>query len=202
MYRSRWAVAGLVGSVLALSLAPVLMPEAYSWIAHTTSESAAQNVPGAWLARLGFVLFGTSVLAVCVMRSHDWGVGATAAHATFGLMMLVTAFASTRSWETGVAYNSVEDTVHSFAATAMGFAFAVGVMLVALRRKRTTGSIRLLDVVALVASIAIPLLMVAFGDVAGLAQRLMFALAYVWYGREASDPRRYRQSESLRTMDS
>ena len=35
--------------VLALALAPLLMPASYSPIAHTTSESAAQGLAGAWL---------------------------------------------------------------------------------------------------------------------------------------------------------
>ncbi len=41
----------LVASATSLALAPTLMPESYSWVSHTTSESAAQGV-GAWLARL------------------------------------------------------------------------------------------------------------------------------------------------------
>jgi hypothetical protein len=38
------------------------MPADYSWVSNTTSESAAQGVQGAWMARLGFVLFGMSVI--------------------------------------------------------------------------------------------------------------------------------------------
>jgi hypothetical protein len=53
----------LTVSALALAVAPMLMPESYSWVVHTTSESAAQGVNGAWLARLGFVAFGFAVLA-------------------------------------------------------------------------------------------------------------------------------------------
>lgn len=54
-------VAGLSASALILALAPVLMPTGYSWVSHTTSESAAQGVAGAWLARCGSLLFGFSV---------------------------------------------------------------------------------------------------------------------------------------------
>src|SRR3972149_9736058 len=48
----------LLLSLLALLLAPSLMPASYSWFRHTTSVSAAQGISGAWLARLGFLLFG------------------------------------------------------------------------------------------------------------------------------------------------
>lgn len=48
----------LVGSALALGLAPLMMPASYSWISDSTSESGAQGIEGAWLANLGFMLFG------------------------------------------------------------------------------------------------------------------------------------------------
>ena len=51
-------LAGLVASGLALALSPALLPENYTWVSNTTSEGAAQRVEGAWLARLGFLLFG------------------------------------------------------------------------------------------------------------------------------------------------
>jgi hypothetical protein len=40
-------------------------------------------------------------------------------------------------------------------------------------------------VVAIVASVVIPLAMSASTDVTGALQRAMFAIAYLWYGREA-----------------
>jgi TRAP-type C4-dicarboxylate transport system permease small subunit len=61
------AIAGLVASALALALAPLLLPTSYSWVAHTTSESAAQGVPGSWLARVGFLVFGAAVLATAFL---------------------------------------------------------------------------------------------------------------------------------------
>ena len=63
----------LVISATCLLLAPALMPESYSWIQHTTSESAAQGVEGAWLARLGFVTFGLGVLWLTALLRVVWG---------------------------------------------------------------------------------------------------------------------------------
>jgi len=79
------AVVGLVLSATALLSAPLLMPAGYSWVSNTTSESAAQGVPGAWLARGGFVLFGSAVLVLCRRCGHRWGRLATACHGVFGL---------------------------------------------------------------------------------------------------------------------
>lgn len=56
---------GIVGaflvSMICLVLAPTVLPEGYSVVAHTTSEAAAQATDGAWLARTGLFLFGLAV---------------------------------------------------------------------------------------------------------------------------------------------
>ena len=67
---------GLGASAAMLALAPILMPAGYSWLSKTTSESAAQGVDGAWLTRLGFVVFGLSVLLLTVARRRAWGLAA------------------------------------------------------------------------------------------------------------------------------
>lgn len=46
---------------------------------------------------------------------------------------------------------------------------------------------RVLDVAALAASVTIPLSMGAWSGSAGLLQRLMFLVAYLWYAIEALD---------------
>jgi hypothetical protein len=179
-------VVGLAGSATALLLAPTLMPDSYSWLAHTTSESAAQGVEGAWLARLGFVMFGLSVLLLAAITRRVWGhVGATL-HAVFGLSMLATAAFSTRSWVPDAPYDPTVDTLHSIAASAIGFAFALGIVAVAVRARRA-GLRRwwLLDLTALLASVLLPLGMLLRPDAAGLLQRSMFAIAYAWYVAES-----------------
>jgi hypothetical protein len=44
---------------------------------------------------------------------------------------------------------------------------------------------RVRDVIAVVAAMAIPLGMSAWPEIGGAIQRLMFAVAYTWYGTEA-----------------
>lgn len=172
---------GLGTSAAALALAPVLMPAGYSWVSQTTSESAAQGTPGAWLARLGFALFGASVLLLVVLARGRWGGWALGLHAAFGTLLIAAAAFSHRSWIAGVQVDRVEDTLHSVAATGMGFAFAAGVAVVAVPRTRSRGRIRALDVVALVAPVAIPLGMVTWPEVTGVLQRVMFGVAYAWF---------------------
>lgn len=80
---------------------------------------------------------------------------------------------------------AVLDALHSITATAMGFAFAFGVAMRLLRRARRDRTGRTLDVVAVVAAVAIPLVMLKQPALAGAVQRLMFVIAYAWFGREA-----------------
>jgi hypothetical protein len=178
-------LACLAASAAALAVAPILMPTSYSWVAHTTSESAAQGVPGAWLARLGFVTFGFAVLAVAGLARHLWGRLAAWLHAGFGVLMVTAAVFSARSWEPGVPFDAVEDVLHSVSATAMGFAFAFGVVAVAWRIWRAGGGLRWLDITAVTASVVLPLAMVGWEQFAGALQRPIFVVAYVWYAVEA-----------------
>ncbi|SFR37071.1 DUF998 domain-containing protein [Halogeometricum limi] len=177
-------VACLSASMLALAVAPLFVPAGYSWVAHTTSESAAQGVTGAWVARLGFLLFGLAVVRLAVERRSDWGRLAAVFHFGFGLSMVTTATFSTRAWDPAVPFDPVEDAAHSVAATAVGFCFAFGVLAFVYRRWTAGRPVRRLDFSALFATVAVPASMAVFAGYAGVLQRSMFALAYVWYLRE------------------
>ena len=175
----------LVASAASLALAPVLMPESYSWVSHTTSESAAQGVDGAWLARLGFLFFGLGVLAIGRISSASWGRLAAASHAVFGISMIATAAFSSRSWEPGMPFDQTEDLLHSAAATLMAVAFSVGVLAMAIGRAREGLPARPLDLLAIAASVLISIGMAIWGDSAGALQRTMFLVLYAWYASEA-----------------
>jgi hypothetical protein len=184
---------GTAGSILALFIlsaaallaAPGLMPAGYSWLTHTTSESAAQGLNGAWLARLGFILFGLAVVWLASFRSSVWARAAVWCHLAFGVCMLGTAAFSHAPWLDGVPFDPVEDLLHSITATVMGFAFAFGVVARFLQRERGDKWGRALDATAVAAAAFLPLLMATQPEIIGLLQRVMFGTAYVWYGREA-----------------
>lgn len=177
------AVGLLALSALALLLAPSLMPTSYSWIRNSTSESAAQGVPGAWLARLGFLIFGLTVVWIASRMRGTWTTPVRVFHGAFGLLLAATAAFSTRSWLPGAPFDPVEDGLHSFTATAMGFAFAIGVVLRLLRRGRDRLGMAA-DLVVIVAAVTRPLGMNLLPEWDGLLQRGMFAVAYAWYAFE------------------
>jgi hypothetical protein len=171
----------LASSAAALAMAPAVLPRSYSWIEHTTSEAAGQGVPGAWLARSGFVLFGAGVGLVVRRRRGRWTPLAVVAHAGFALSMVAVAVFPSRSW-TEAPYDARPDLLHSVAATAMGFCFVIGV--VALMGEERRPGRRWGDAVAVGAAIVLPLAMTAWPSSAGASQRVMFLVAYLWYGRE------------------
>lgn len=171
----------LVVSLLALLLAPTQMPASYSWLRHTTSESAAQGIEGAWLARLGFLIFGLTVIWLAGALVEQWSLPVRLLHGAFGVLMVATAAFSTRPWLSNAPYDPVEDAFHSFTASTMGVAFATGVLLRLLQRKRDPWG-RRIDLLAAVAAVAIPLAMNALPEWDGLLQRGMFTIAYIWYG--------------------
>jgi hypothetical protein len=172
----------LLAALAALALAPLLMPDSYSVLGHSVSESAAQGVDGAWLARLGFLLFGFAVLSLAFTPGSTWGRWGRRAHAGFGVSMIAAAVFSHGPWD-GSAFDEVEDLLHSAASFGVGLFFTVGVVLVAVRRVDARGWLRIIDGVALAAALVIPLLM-ANVDESGLVQRIMFLVAFLWYGLE------------------
>lgn len=113
-------IALLVVSAAALALAPAFMPAGYDWVRHTTSESAAQGLAGAWVARLGFVAFGLAVLWLAAGAARSWGRGVVWMHTAFGVCMVGTAAFSHMPWWEGAAFDPVEDLLHSVTATASG----------------------------------------------------------------------------------
>jgi hypothetical protein len=177
----------LAASVLAIALAPLLMPAAYSVVEHSVSESAAQGLDGAWLARLGFVLFGFAVLLIVGYPAVGWGRWARLAHGGFAVSMIAAATFSHMPWDDR-SYDRFEDLLHSIASLGVGLFFTAGVLLVTIDKRLRPGLHRVLDLVALAAAAVIPML-TAQSSIGGVLQRLMFLLAYLWYAVETIRPR-------------
>ena len=105
------------------------MPDSNSWISHSISESAAQGIESAWLARLGFLLFSFGVIWIVRLAPPRWEVASRMLFLAIGVLICAAAAAfSHRPWESGAPSDATEDLLHSIAATGMGFAFAFGVV--------------------------------------------------------------------------
>jgi len=195
MFRTkRMIVVGLLlASFLALLLAPTQMPDSYNWWQHTTSESGAQGIAGAWLARLGFLLFGLAVLGQTAVLHTIWPLPVQLLLGAFGVFMTAVAAFSTRPWLPALPYDPVENWLHSFAASGMGFAFVLGVGWRWWHRP-WQAKWRMMDLLVMGTAVFIPLAMSFLPNWDGLLQRLMFATAYAWYAMELLHPGRELES--------
>jgi hypothetical protein len=162
------------------------MPASYSITEHSISEAGAQGVEGAWLVRLGFLLFGFAVLGSASLASSRWGPWGSLFHRLFGALMFGAAAFSQRSWEQDAPFDEVEDALHAAMAAGIGLAFTVGVLIVMLRRGPGARWGRLFDGAAVVAASVVPMFMLNVTGIAGLVQRVMFGVAYLWHGVEAA----------------
>jgi hypothetical protein len=170
--------------VFCLLLAPLLMPESYDWVKHTTSESGAQGIEGAWLARLGFVLYGIAVLLL-VLRKQDWTITTRIIHFVFALGMAGNALFSSKPWLDELPFSVMEDILHSLMSGLVGTAFTLGVILLLLQRSAADWYSKTFDSFAIIISISVTLIMFNGGeDIAGIVQRIMFAVSYLWYAKE------------------
>jgi len=190
---SALAIASFAASAALVLVAAVLMPPGYAWQSHSISESAAQGLEHAWVARLAFLLFGAGVLGVCAAQREKWSFVTYWANVIFAACMFGAAAFAHAPWLAGVPTDRLEDALHSVSATAMGFAFSAGVLARLLQRTGRARIGRMLDILALVAATTLPLVLATQSASGGLAQRSMFAVAYLWYGHEAwarlrSDP--------------
>jgi hypothetical protein len=173
----------LAGALVAFGLAPLALPESYSWVHNGISESAAQGIDGAWVTRSGFILFGLAVLRLAQLRRRSWNRAGTVLHGAFGVSMLAVAAFSTRPWEAGSAYVKNEDLLHSVFATIMGISFIAGVIAVGVSRRPPNLTAAMPEVAAVAIASIVPLTQST--SVWGLLQRAMFLTAAVWYTREA-----------------
>jgi hypothetical protein len=172
-------------SALCVGSAPFVVPEGYSWLTLSVSESAAQGLQGAWLARCGFLLFGIAVIRIAMSLRTAWPRGSYWAHMAFGVCMLGTAAFSHMPWISSVPVDMTEDLLHSATASFMGFGFTMGVALRLFHKRAHHVSGTAFDLLAVAFAIAVPSATSSTDAPVGLIQRLMFCVGYLWYGMES-----------------
>jgi len=187
---SRHQAAALVVVVLflasgvCLAVAPSLMPDSYNWVRHAISETAAQGLARAWVARLGIMLSAVAILLLAANRELGWKAHSRSIHRLYAILVVGLAAFSLKPWTAGT-FNEFEDVAHSVLAPVAGLAFTLGVLLVSARRTPAARRARVLDGVVILATVMLPLVMLSVPNVAGAAQRTVVAVGYLWYVVEA-----------------
>ena len=171
--------------VLVMLLLPLWSFEGYSVVEHTTSHLGAQGTPRAWVMNATFLLAGvaTQLAGWRKLRAHPLPLLLLS---VFAISLVLTGLYRHAPLVGGVEANDFEDRRHSLFATTTGFgfvAFAVSMAFVSRvpRDRAIAGGVA-------AAATLLSLGMAAWPDLAGLLQRIMFAMAFgwlVWVTRDA-----------------
>ncbi len=170
---------GIGAMVVAVLVGPFVSHPGFSSVRHSTSELAGQNMPNAWITRAGFVLYGLSVAVpgTCLLRPRP-ALGLCCL--VFGIGLVGTAIWSASLIDMSLGFDRREDVLHSVFSGVVGAAFACACLLDIIENRP---GVRALSWVGLVASVALPMAMFNLPAAAGLFQRLMFAISFVWFWR-------------------
>jgi hypothetical protein len=180
-----WLVGGGIGCFcLAALLGPAWSDPTYSSISHTTSELAGQHMPGAWIMRTGFSLFGLGVVLGMLLAPVRPAAVAVPG-ILFGLSMLAAAIWPTPPISGMLLAPSLEvsarsDMLHSLAASAMGISFCAATAARLWMTQARQARIHWTSLVGLLVAITIPIAMAQLPDFDGALQRIMFGVSFVW----------------------
>ncbi len=178
------SISAFVIAALGVLIAPVFLHDGYSALSNSISESAAQNVPTAWIARSALFASGAGTLGVVVLKARIWGRTVATSFAAFGTLWIVSSIFSTKSWVIGTPYNDVENVIHSYAASAMAIV-VLGALVLAFSRKPVRLLDRALAIMLAATATFLPLTSLLAPEFGGIFQRLMFLYTYFWFVRQA-----------------
>lgn len=156
---------------------PALTAPGYSIIRHSISELGAQVTPASWLMNLGFWAFGLGVTADAIRRYSDQPIGALA-FTIFGLSMILCGLFSHRPIDETLPFSQQEDDLHSVFASLAGTSFVFGAISFAFTQRETWRRLACLAAAILATSLSVA--MAQAPDMAGLPQRAIFAISFVW----------------------
>ncbi|MFM6981548.1 MAG: DUF998 domain-containing protein [Microbacteriaceae bacterium] len=177
------ATVALAIAVIGVLTAPLFLHYGYSILSNSISESAAQNVPTAWIARAALFASGLAVLGVVALKSGSWSRSVSISFAIFGTLWIISSVFSTKSWVAEASFNQVESEIHSVAASAMAI-IVLGALVLGFTRQPVSPIERVLAFGLAAAATFLPLASYLVPELGGLFQRVMFLYTYLWFARQ------------------
>lgn len=175
------SVVALVVSAMLLAAAPLWMPRGFDWRRHTISDSAAQDLPRAWLARVGLALLGVASVRLAI-DAAPLGPATRIGLALFGLGMISSGAWSKRPWQHTASFDQRADRIHSLSARIAGMGYMVATLAHLSDRWAVADAHLAITVAALVTALVCPAITFRVPQVGGGAQRVMFGVSYLWIG--------------------
>ena len=163
--------------LLVMFILPFFSVDEYSIFENTTSHLGAQGAPNAWVMNVVFAVLGiASIVDGWVRLSNFWLHKAVLI--AFGASLFLTALFQHASIVPSVAFNALEDDLHSKFATITGFSFTF--FAIAAAFIESTKSRRIIAVGIGTLATLLSLLIFNVPGLAGIWQRMIFILAFAW----------------------
>ena len=175
------ATIALAISATLLGAAPAWMPRGFDWRRHTVSDSAAQDLPHAWLARAGLALLGIASVQLAIDAAH-LGSAARLGLALFGVGMISSGAWSRRPWQHTASFDQRADRIHSLSARTAGMGYVAAGLAHVSDRWHVADTHLAITVAAQVTALVCPAITFRVPRVGGVAQRVMFGVSYLWIG--------------------
>lgn len=163
--------------VIVMFVLPFYSAESYSILKHTLSELGAQSTPNAWIMNVTFYLVGAAcILEAWLHLGNFWFHKIVLS--IFGVSLIFVGIFHHAPIAEGVSFDVRQDNLHSIFASIVGFTFIMYAIASAFIEKE--GKQRVIDIIVGVTASLLSLLMLLLPDFAGIWQRVMFILAFIW----------------------
>ena len=164
----------LVLFILVSTILPFFSFEGYSIVSNTTSHLGAQGSPHAWIMNMTFIILGVRSIQ---FTSRNSEITIAIFGFVFGLSLMLTGVFRNAPLIEGISIDALSDTMHFIFATTTGFSFTLMAFASFFTTKTKQRWIALLLVV--IATI-VPLTMMVYPSIMGIAQRFMFISSFTW----------------------
>lgn len=185
----------LVVSMITLAVAPRFVPDTYSMVEHTLSESGGQGVDGAWVFRMSLILAASAVVTITSSAKQFWSSTTRWWLNTYAFGVVLLAIFPESPFDPG-PYNEMVATLHTASGAIAAIAFMLGIATVSISRPRRETWTRVFDWIVIAAVAVIPQVMLVV-TYPGALQRAMVLLGYVWLLIETTRIARQIRATSL-----
>ncbi len=165
---------GILLFAVATLAGPWYTVEGYSSVGNVISQLGAQNTQNNFVMVVGFLTLGIGIATDGIRKFRR----PVFPFVIFGLFMALAGLLAHKPLKPAVEYSEVAHQAHSALATLAGISITVGLLWQALLA--TAFRSRAIITTLAMLCFALPLCMLAFQEVQGLIQRIMYLLVFAW----------------------
>jgi hypothetical membrane protein len=161
-------------------IASFFTPDNYSILINTVSEMAGQNLPNAWIMRLGFIGFGVVMTFGLSkgMKYKEFSPIVGVPFIIYAISIFATGIWSTEYRLSEVPYSELESVLHSIFAMIAGFSLTIAIAFNMILSKKQSRRLRDFFYVVVISGLSIIYGLIP--EFQGIMQRTMFLVSFSW----------------------